>query len=40
VRVDVERGGAHLQIWVRPRQVEGPSRSVLVPGPALDAFFR
>lgn len=40
VRVDLERGSDHHQVWVRPRQLDGPPRSVLVPGPELDNFFR
>jgi len=40
VRVDLERADGHHQVWVRPRRIPGPPRAMLVPGPALDAFFR
>lgn len=40
VRVDVERGGEHVELWVPPRAVDGPPRTVYRPGPGLDAFFR
>jgi hypothetical protein len=40
VRIDVERGEQHLQLWVRPRIVDGPPEAAYEPGPGLDAFFR
>ncbi len=40
VRIDVERGERHLQLWVRPTIVEGPPMPAFEPGPGLDDFFR
>jgi hypothetical protein len=39
VRIDVERGATHEQVWVAPRTVLGPPVVVLEPGPELDRFF-
>jgi hypothetical protein len=39
VRIDVERGASHEQVWVVPRTILGPPLVVLEPGPELDRFF-
>ncbi|MBM3985737.1 MAG: hypothetical protein FJ296_08650 [Planctomycetes bacterium] len=40
VRIDVERGEEHMQLWVRPTIVDGPPQPGFEPGPALGDFFR
>lgn len=40
VRIDVERGSEHLQIWVEPRVIDGAPAVAYEPGVRLDAFFR
>ncbi len=41
VRVDVQRDGSRVEVWVRPRVIEGGVVRRLEPDDAkLDAFFR
>ncbi len=40
VRIDVERGGERLELWVRPTIIAGPPLSAFEPGSGLDDFFR
>src|SRR5262245_24337627 len=40
VRIDIERGAAHEQVWVQPRLVTGAPVQALEPGPELERFFR
>jgi hypothetical protein len=39
VRVDVERGGERVEVFVAPRRIDGPPRTEYEPGPALAEFF-